>query len=220
MARGDPTVMSDITIYWRGWTEKQLAFYQQNQGSTNHCGKYAAASALNLLYGTSLAGDSLVNWVNERPLKGTPLYTIFGNNNGSFVFQAANLIRKLGQLNGLVPEVRSRRGRFQTLKENLLQGNSLSMVSVTYFQNNEPIIALGKNTSSSLGVTRVVGGHLMILGAYDPQHRNSEGFPAPWGFLSSWPSKDHLYWMSENDFQRSWGRLSLFNMVSVTRGEA
>ena len=209
--------MSDITIYWRDWTEKQLAFYQQNQGSTNHCGKYAAASALNLLYGTSLSGDSLVDWVNRRPLKGTPLYTIFGNNYGSFVFQSANLIRRLGQLNELVPEVRSRRGTFQTLKENLQHGNSLSMVSVTYFQNNVPVIALGKNTSSSLGVTRGMGGHLMILGAYDPQHRNTEGLPTPWGFLSSWPGKNHLYWMSENDFQRSWGRLSLFNVVAVTR---
>ena len=209
--------MSEITIYWRGWTEKQLAFYQQNQGSTNHCGKYAAASALNLLYGTSLTGDSLVDWVNGRFLKGTPLHTIFGNNNGSFVFQAANLLRRLGKLNGLVPEVRSRRGTFQTLKENLQDENSLSVVSVTYFQNNEPIIALGKNTSSSLGVTRLVGGHLMILGAYDPMHRNTEDFPTPWGFLSSWPSKDHLYWMSENDFRRSWGRLSPLNMVMVKR---
>ena len=209
--------MSDITIYWRGWTEKQLAFYQQNQGSTNHCGKYAAASALNLLYGTSLTGDSLVDWVNGRYLKGTPLYTIFGNNNGSFVFQAANLTHRLGQLNGLAPEVRNRRGTLQTLKENLQHGNSLSVVSVTYFQNNEPVIARGKNTSSSLGVTRVVGGHLMILGAYDPQHNNTEGLSSPWGFLSSWAGKEHLYWMSESDFQRSWGRLSLFNMVTIKR---
>jgi len=209
--------MSNITIYWQGWTEKQLAFYQQNQGKTNHCGKYAAAAALNLLYGTSLNGDSLVDWVNGRYLKGTPIYTIFGNNNGSVVFQAANLVRRLGQLNGLTPEVRSRRGTFQILKENLLLGNSLSMVSVTYFQNNEPSIALGKNSYSSLGATRVVGGHLMILGAYDPQHRNSEDLPTPWGFLSSWPGKDHLYWMSENDFQRSWGKLSLFNMVTIKR---
>jgi len=110
--------MSDITIYWRGWTEKQLASYQQNQGSSNHCGKYAAASVLNLLYDTSLTGDSLVDWLNGRCLKGTPRYTIFGNNNGSFVFQAANLIRKLGQLNGLVPSVRSSRGTLKSLMKN------------------------------------------------------------------------------------------------------
>jgi hypothetical protein len=217
MILGDPTIMSDITIYWRGWSEKQLASYQQNQGSTNHCGKYAAASVLNLLYGTSLTGDSMVDWLNGRCLKGTPLYTIFGNNNGSFVFQAANLIRRLGQLNGLEPTVRSRKGTLKTLMENLQDRNSLSIVSVTYFQDNEPVIAFGKNTSSSLGVTRWVGGHLMILGAYDLQHRNTEDLPTPWGFLSSWPGKDLLYWMSENDFQRSWGRLSLFNMVTVTR---
>jgi hypothetical protein len=216
MILGDPTFMSDITIYWRGWTEKQLASYQQNQGSSNHCGKYAAASVLNLLYGTSLTGGSLVDWLNGRCFKGTPRYTIFGNNNGSFVFQAANLIRKLGQLNGLVPSVRSSRGTLKSLMKNLQHGNSLSIISVTYIQNNEPVISFGKNTSSSLGVTRWVGGHLMILGAYDPQHRNTEGMPTPWGFLSSWPRKDYLYWMSENDFQRSWGRLSPFNMVTVT----
>ena len=68
-----------------------------------------------------------------------------------------------------------------------------------------------------VGVTRVVGGHLMILGAYEPQHNNTEGLSSPWGFLSSWAGKEHLYWMSESDFQRSWGRLSLFNMVTIKR---
>jgi len=122
--------MSDITIYWRGWTEKQLAFYQQNQGSTNHCGKYAAASALNLLYGTSLTGDSLVDWVNGRYLKGTPLYTIFGNNNGSFIFQAANLkggqfkpLRKIFNMEILFPLFQSLISR--TMNRSLLEGRTL-----------------------------------------------------------------------------------------------
>ncbi|MGB2964680.1 MAG: hypothetical protein WBB69_11915 [Anaerolineales bacterium] len=209
--------MSDITVYWRGWTEKQLAAYQQNQGSTNHCGKYAAASALNMLFDTSLAGKSLVAWLEERPLKGTALYTIFGNHNGSFVFQTANLIRKLSQLNGLAPSLKVSRGTIQTLKDTLQLGNKLVLVSVTYFQGQEPLITYGQNVGSSLAAARWVGGHLMILTAYDPQHQNTEKVSTPWGFISSWPKKDYLYWMTNEDFKKSWGKLSLFNMVTVTR---
>ena len=208
--------MSDITAYWRGWTEKQLASFQQNQGSSNHCGKFAAATILNMLYGTSLSGEMLVNWLSKKFLKGTPRYTILGNNNGSFVFQSANMLRKLGQLNELYPKVKIKRGDIVTLQDNLKLGNVLSLISVTYFQNKEPVIALGKSTANSLGAVCRVGGHLMVLGAFDPRHQNEDGNPTPWGFLSSWPGKDRLYWVSDKDFKRSWGKLSLFNMVTVT----
>jgi hypothetical protein len=209
--------MSNVTIYWRGWGEKQLAGFQQNQGDSNHCGKYAAASALNMLYGTSIPGHSLVDWLDKRPLKGTGWYTILGNNNGSFIFQTANIIRKLGHLHGLAPEVRIQRGTIQTLKDALAQGNKLIVASVTYFQGKEPIIAYGHNTGSTLSAARWVGGHLMILAAYDPQHQNTESLATPWGFVSSWSGKDHLYWMTEDDFSNSWGKLSIFNMVTITR---
>ena len=209
--------MSDNTVYWRSWTENQLASYQQNQGRTNHCAKYAAAAALNMLFGTSLLGDSLVSWVNDRLFKGTLRYSIFGNNHGSFVFQTANLIRRLGHLNGLTPDVKTRTRSLQTLKELLLDGNSLSVVSVTYFQGQEPVIAHGRNIDTSLVAARGVGGHLMILAAFDPGHKNLGNTPTPWGFVSSWPGKDHLYWMTDDDFSQSWGRLSLYNLVTITR---
>jgi hypothetical protein len=170
-----------------------------------------------MLYGTSLSGEMLVDWLDKRFLKGTPRYTIFGNNNGSFVFQSANMLRKLGQLNGLNPKVKIRRGDILTLRDNLRLGNVLSLISVTYFKDKEPVIALGKSTSNSLGAVRLAGGHLMALGAFDPHHQNEAGNLTPWGFLSSWPGKDHLYWVSDGDFKRSWGKLSLFNMVTVTR---
>lgn len=207
--------MSEPISYWRGWTENQLAEYQQDQGSTNHCAKFAAATALNLLYGVSLDGNSLVEWLNGRFFKGTMRYTIFGNNNGSLVYQTANLVRKLGQQNGFFPKVRSKIGREDTLKEIIKDGSSITIVSMSYIQDHEPVIAYGEKTTTSLGKTRWVGGHVMIFAAYDPGHRNEEGTITPWGFLSSWPAKDHLYWMTEDDFKRSWGRFSLFNMVTI-----
>ena len=207
--------MSEQIVYWRGWTENQLAAYQQDQGSTNHCAKFAAASALNLLYGASLEGNSLVEWLSGRLFRGTLRYTIFGNNNGSFVFQTANLVRRLGQQNGLFPIVRSNIGMAETLKDIIKDGSSLAIVSVTYLQNQEPVIAYGKRTTTSLENTRWAGGHVMILGAYDSGHRNDMGILTPWGFLSSWPGRDHLYWMTDEDFQGSWGRLSLYNMVAI-----
>jgi hypothetical protein len=57
----------------------------------------------------------------------------------------------------------------------------------------------------------------MILAAFDPQHKNQMETPTPWGFISSWPRKALLYWMTEHDFKTSWGRLSLYNMVTISR---
>jgi len=209
--------MSISTVYWRDWPEQQLASFQQDQGKTNHCAKYAAASALNMLYGTELSGDGLVEWVESRTLKGTGSYTILGNHNGSLVYQTANLIRKLSAQNGLLPRVSSGFGTKADLRHRLWDGNSLTLISVTYLEGREPVIAQGSAISNSLGSTRYVGGHLMVLGAYDPGHSNEVGVSTPWGFLSSWPSQGYLFWMTEDDFSRTWGKLSFFNIITVQR---
>ena len=47
--------MSEHVIYWRGCEEGVLAAYQQDQGSTNHCAKYAAATAANLVIEVTLS---------------------------------------------------------------------------------------------------------------------------------------------------------------------
>ena len=111
--------MSEIPLYWRGWSEEQLAAYQQDQGSSNHCAKYAAASGLNMLFGIVLTGDDLTDWVESRPLKGTGRYTIFGNHNGSLVYQTANLVRELGRQAGLPILVKCQVGQAPALLEAL-----------------------------------------------------------------------------------------------------
>ena len=207
--------MSELVIYWRDWEERKLAAYQQNQGSSNHCAKFASASAVNLLLGSSFDGSSLVSWLDNRLLRGSVRYTILGNHNGSLVFQTANLVRRLGLLNGIDLEVRIKRGKLPDLLDVLQDGATISLISVTYFKGEEPLISRGQNTAGVLAPARWVGGHIMILGAYDPGHQNLAGVCTPWGFLSSWASKDQLYWMSDEDFQRTWGRLSIFNMATV-----
>jgi hypothetical protein len=209
--------MSEVSIYWRDWTEKQLAVFQQDQGSSNHCAKFAAATALNLLYGSSLSGADLVAWLEERFLKGSFRFTILGNNHGSFVFQTGNLVRKLGLQHGLYPAVELKIGTPETLIDIIKDNNSIAIVSITYFENHEPVIAHGPKTTSSLGKTRWIGGHIMIPTAYDSNHKNLAGTSTPWGFISSWNGTDYLYWMTDDDFQHSWGRLSLFNLVKVTK---
>jgi hypothetical protein len=209
--------MPEIAIYWRGWTENQLASFQQAQGNTNHCAKYAAATALNMLYGTNISGQSLVDWMQNRFLQGTMQFTIWGNNHGSLVFQTANIIRQSGRQNQLEPQVQSRIFNREKIIDILKDNNSLALVTLTYFLDREPIISQGRKTSSALGNKSWIGGHVMILGAFDPGHFNEAGLPTPWGFLSSWPGKEYLYWMTEEDFLRSWGMLSLFNTVTVKR---
>ena len=212
--------MADITLYWRGWSENQLAAYQGNQGRSNHCAKYGAASGLNLLFGIVLAGDDLVDWVRSRPLKGTGRYTIFGNNHGSLVYQTANLVRELGRQAGLPIRVRSRKWRDHDLIETFQDHNIISLVTLTYLKGKEPIIAKGETTTSSLAPAEWIGGHILIPAAYDPGHRNKNGVSTPWGFLSSWGVLDQLYWMTDKEFKHSWGRFSLFNTVVVTRTDS
>ncbi|HDD55684.1 MAG TPA: hypothetical protein ENG59_05540 [Chloroflexi bacterium] len=209
--------MSEIPLFWRSWSEEQLAAYQQDQGTSNHCAKYAAASALNILFGIVLTGADLTDWVESRPLKGTGRYTIFGNHNGSLVFQTANLVRELGRQAGLPILVKSKIGQVPDLLEGLADENSLALVTLTYFKEKEPVIARGENTSTSLAPDGWIGGHVLIPVAFDPGHHNQAGLSTPWGFLSSWGSTKHIYWMTDEDFRRSWGRLSLFNMVTITR---
>ena len=208
---------SEKPIYWRGWSEKQLAAYQQDQGSSNHCAKYAAASLLNMLFGLVLKGEDLIQWVDSRPLKGTGRFTIFGNNFGSLVYQSANLIRELGRQVGLPFQIKVQSLDKPELLEILLDTKKLALLSVTYWQGEEPTIARGTNSSSSLGPAAWIGGHIMIPAAYDPSHQDQEGQNRPWGFLSSWRSEEEIYWMSDEDFGSSWGRLSLWNTVHITR---
>jgi len=207
--------MSEHVIYWRGWEEGDLAAYQQDQGNTNHCAKYAAATAANLLLGTSFDGSSLVSWVDNRLLKGSVRYTILGNHNGSLIFQTANLVKRMGLLNGITFQIRLKRGKVPDLINSLKDGGAVNLVSVTYFKGEEPLISRGHNNTSALAAARWVGGHIMLLGAFDTGHHNLAGICTPWGFQSSWASKDQLYWMSDEDFRRTWGRLSIFNMVTV-----
>mgnify|MGYP001064637286 FL=1 len=208
---------SERALYWRGWSEGQLAAYQGDQGASNHCAKYTAASALNMLFGIVLTGEDLIDWVASRPLKGTGKYTILGNHNGSLVFQSANLVRELVRQAGLPIRVKSRRWRAPDLRKALQHDNLLTLVTLTYFQGSEPVIARGRNTTSALGPSGWIGGHLMIPAAYDPDHRDQDNQSTLWGFLSSWGATNQLHWMTEEDFLQSWGRLSLFNTVIITR---
>jgi hypothetical protein len=211
--------MPGNALYWRDWSEAQLAAYQGDQGGSNHCAKFAAASALNLLYEKQVAGEDLVSWVEARPLKGTGRYTIYGNNNGSLVFQTANLLRQLASMLGISPRIQCQISDTSDLLTFLTQEHTLALVSLTYFQGNEPLIARGHNITSSLGPARFLGGHIMIPAAFDPAHVNQVGTGTPWGFLSSWGSNDQLYWMTESDFQRTWGSFSIYNTVIVDKKE-
>jgi len=207
--------MPNMTMYWRGWNESNLAAFQQDQGNSNHCAKFASASAVNLLTDSDFDGSSLVAWLENRLFRGSARYTIFGNNYGSLVFQTANQLRRIGSLSGLDLSIRIKRGKVPDLLEVLKDGAAACLVTVTYFQGEEPLIAKGQNTANALAATHWIGGHIMVLAAHDPGHQNLEGLSTPWGFLSSWGCKDQLYWMTDGDFRHTWGRLSLFNMVTV-----
>ncbi len=203
--------------YWRGWPEELLASYQQNQGQTNHCAKYAAAAALNLLYGREITGGELVSWLEKKFLAGTPRYTLFGETFGSLMVQTAAIVHDAARLYGLSPSIRTSRGKAADLMASLEDGNKLELISITYLKRSLPRVSYGASAGNALGGPAFFGGHIMVLGACDPFHLDEEGQAAPWGFLSSWARHDHLYWMTDEDFLSSWGRFSPFRRVTVTR---
>ncbi len=207
--------MNTQAFYWRGWDENQLADYQQNQGQTNHCAKYAAAAALNLLYGTSIQGGEIVAWLENRFLDGTPRFTILGNTFGSLVVQTSEIVRAAAALFNLSPKVSISRGSRDDLLTTLEYNDQVDIISITYLKHNVPRISYGTSLRRIIKKPKVFGGHMMVLGAYDPTHLDEMGQPTPWGFISSWSGDEYLYWMPEEDFLRSWGRYSPFRRVTV-----
>lgn len=207
--------MNTRAFYWRGWDENQLADYQQNQGQTNHCAKYAAAAALNMLYGTSIQGGEIVAWLETRFLDGTPRYTVFGNTFGSLVVQTAEIVRAAAALFNLSPQVSISRGSREDLLTTLDHRNQVEIISITYLNHNVPRISYGTRLKRTIKKPNIFGGHIMVLGAYDPTHLDEMDQPIPWGFISSWSGHEYLYWMPEQDFLHSWGRYSPFRRVTV-----
>jgi len=207
--------MNDQAIYCQGWSENQLAGYQQNQGQTNHCAKYAAATALNLLYGTSIQGREIVAWLETRFLDGTPRYTVLGNTFGSLVVQTAEIVRAAAARFNLSPEVTISRGGRDDLLETLEYKDQVDIISITYLKHNVPRISYSTKLKRIIKKPKVFGGHIMVLGAFDSGHLDEMDQPTPWGFLSSWSGNEYLYWMPEEDFLHSWGRYSPFRRVTL-----
>lgn len=207
--------MSTQALYWRSWDENQLAGFQQNQGQTNHCAKYAAAAALNILFDISIQGEDIVDWLETHFLDGTPRYTILGNTFGSLVVQTAEIVRAAASMYNLSPEVSISRGSRDDLLTTLEYDDRVDIISITYLKHNVPRISYGTSLRQIIKKPKVFGGHMMVLGAYDPTHLDEMDQPTPWGFISSWSGAEYLYWMPEEDFLRSWGRYSPFRRVTV-----
>jgi hypothetical protein len=88
------------------------------------------------------------------------------------------------------------------LKQVLQQSNSVVIVSVTFTSSKAPSLTSGSKAYTV--DSNVIGGHMMVLGAFDPNNRKT-----PWGFVNSWVNgTDNLFWMSNNDLVGTLGVLS------------
>jgi WXG100 family type VII secretion target len=189
-------------VYEEGYSISDLAGFQENQGMTNNCGEYAAAAALDMLFGgnrftgTDLtafadASTNLLPWLGRRMFQNGP----------TMPPQQANLINDYAAANHLPVEATATTIDREGLIRMLETPDQTLMVTISYGNDWQP-------TLTSNGVSQVplppgalpYSGHVMVLAAYEENGGNPR-----WGFVNSWvDGGSDIYWMTDADFQRAW----------------
>jgi WXG100 family type VII secretion target len=197
-----PTPPLPSTIYEEGYSITDLAGFQENQGMTNNCGEYAAAAALDMLFGGNRftgadlttfadASTNLLPWAGRRMFQNGP----------TMPPQQANLINEYATANNLPVEATATTTDREGLIRMLETPDQTLMVTISYGNDWQP-------TLTSNGVNQVplppgalpYSGHVMVLAAYEDNGGNPR-----WGFVNSWvDGGSDIYWMTDADFQRAW----------------
>lgn len=183
--------------------EAQLASFQSLQKG-NDCTLHAISAALQLLSNVYLNPQALIEETNKLWWRGR-FFRVFPNWAVTPRMQAryVNYLSKKHHLNirasfeHLSPE---------ELQELINDHNAIALVTVYWLNNDAPAIYYAKSPKNYNETSRV-GGHTMLFAAYDDLHQSGPGRHTPWGFINSWVQGGNaLFWMSEADFKRSWGK--------------
>lgn len=132
--------------------------------------------------------------------------------------QQAALAEALAAQNGVAVAAQSMRGTPADLIRFLAEPDTEVLVTIGWSKESVPEILYPEGKFKPLGdpgqfkilgfAFDVFAAHVMMLGAYDPDHkvmRDGREITVPWGFVNSWKSAgDQLFWMTEDDFQRAW----------------
>lgn len=188
-------------IYLLSNSEKDLAAYQNVQiGST--CTFHAITSALRLLIDFQLDPQELSDeidhlWWQFKPMRTIPKWAVTPH-------QQKKIIEYLKEKYSLPVTVEFSHVSPNSLFDNLLLPSKASIITLLWGYKRAPSIYYG-NSNHNYNSGRSPAGHTMLLAAFDPTHTLSDGTPAPWGMINSWVDNgSYLFWMQDNEFQRSW----------------
>jgi hypothetical protein len=193
--------MSKIRKTLHNKTEPELAALQVRQLG-NTCAFHAIAAAAHLLLDVHLDPMMLAEEINKMWWRGR-FMRVFPNW-GVTPRMQVRIIRYLAQEKHLPLTAFYQHGEIEGLPLVLSDPNIIPMVTLLWSWKKAPPIYFG-STTRNFNKTNNVGGHTMILAAYDPDHRADDQFTTPWGFINPWyTNADQLFWMREEDFQRAW----------------
>lgn len=182
-------------------SESDLAAYQVRQVG-NTCSFHAISVAFQLLLDfhidpTSLSKEINDLWWRGRFMRVAPDWAVTPR-------MQVQIVRYLAKKHSLPLTAAYQHGNIEVLPFLLTDPNTVPLITLLWLWKKAPPIFLGK-TNQNFNPTKKLGGHTMILGAYDPDHQVNAQFHTPWGFINPWQANtDQLFWMREADFVKAW----------------
>ena len=202
-----PAPPAPSPAYLGGMTEAQLAALQQNQGQRNDCAEYSIAAALNMLSGGAVKGSDVAAAADQildiRPWFGLRMW----ENGATAPQQQANIVNGIARQGALSLSATAVHATTADLINYLQQPDTAVIVTIGWDDAHIPQIARMSDAGTSAGPGDKIpfAAHAMLLAAYDPNHVDHSGNPAPWGFVNSRADGGtEIYWMPDADFQRAW----------------
>lgn len=181
--------------------EVELAAYQVRQVG-NACSFHAITVAFKLLLGYELDPVALSDKVNQLWWRGR--FMRVAPNWGVTPRMQVRIVHHLARESNLPVTASFKHGSIQTLPAILSDPDVVPLITLLWLWYKAPPVYYG-DTNHNYNLTNNMGGHTMILAAYDPEHRAGDQFFTPWGFINPWLSNaKQLFWMRDEDFQKAW----------------
>ena len=183
-------------------TETELAKYQNRQLG-NTCAFHVISAGIRLLLNYTIDPIALSDEVNRLWWKGRFMRVV--PNWAVTPRMQVRIVRHLARTRGLPINATFQKGDPDMLPGLLADLTSVPIITLLWYKQQAPPIYLG-DTSTNFNITQSVGGHSMLLAAYDPEHSAQGQFSTPWGFINPWmDNAAQLFWMRDEDFRRAWG---------------
>ena len=183
-------------------SETDLATYQRKQIG-NSCSFHAISTGINLLLNLSIDPMALseeINrlWWQAHFMRIAPNWAVTPR-------MQVRIINHLAHTRHLSISADFLHGTPDILHQILSDPRGIYVPIVTILWCGQRPNIYYANSHRNNMRTSFIGGHSMILAAFDPDHTTQGEFCTPWGFINSWKDKaNHLFWMREEEFLRAW----------------